>query len=108
MILHNTKGDDISRLQGDPLRKFYTSLLKQRPESEMARRWCAMHGLLPEEEAAAWVEQQAAKRAAQRPSSRQGQSRGSPAKRPQSSASVRAKERGAGSTWVDGVLACGR
>lgn len=25
----------------DPLRKFYTSLIKQRPDSEMAKKWCA-------------------------------------------------------------------
>jgi hypothetical protein len=28
-------------LQNDSLRKFYTSLLEQRPESEMAMKWCA-------------------------------------------------------------------
>lgn len=31
----------------DSLRKFYTSLLRQRPESEMAKKWCAMcHALV--------------------------------------------------------------
>lgn len=29
-------------LQTDPLRKFYTSLLEQRPDSEMAKKWCGM------------------------------------------------------------------
>ena len=32
-------------VQTDSSRKFYTSLLKQRPESEMAKRWyAALHG----------------------------------------------------------------
>ncbi|GIL52455.1 hypothetical protein Vafri_8332 [Volvox africanus] len=35
----------------DSLRKFYTSLLEQRPESELAKKWCLTHGLLPREEA---------------------------------------------------------
>ena len=30
----------------DPLRIFYTSLLKQNPQSKMARDWCKRHGLL--------------------------------------------------------------
>ena len=37
--------------EGDSLRKFYTSLRKQKPESEMAEVWLMEHGLLPEEEA---------------------------------------------------------
>ncbi|GIL79645.1 hypothetical protein Vretimale_12240 [Volvox reticuliferus] len=35
----------------DSLRKFYTSLLEQRPESEIAKKWCLTHGLLSREEA---------------------------------------------------------
>ena len=31
----------------DPLRKFYTSLLSQKPDSKMAIKWCMEHGLLP-------------------------------------------------------------
>jgi hypothetical protein len=31
----------------DPLRKFYSSLLKQNPKSEMATKWLMHHGLLP-------------------------------------------------------------
>jgi hypothetical protein len=31
----------------DPLRKFYTSLLEQKPDSEMAIKWCTDHGLFP-------------------------------------------------------------
>jgi len=30
----------------DPLRKFYTSLLKERPSSEMAQKWCGERGLI--------------------------------------------------------------
>ncbi|GAX73555.1 hypothetical protein CEUSTIGMA_g1006.t1 [Chlamydomonas eustigma] len=37
----------------DPLRKFYTSLLSQRPDSDMALKWCLMHGLLSEKDAKA-------------------------------------------------------
>lgn len=33
--------------ENDPLRKFYTSLLKQNPHSEMAIKWCIDHGLYP-------------------------------------------------------------
>ena len=33
--------------ENDPLRKFYTSLLKQKPNSEMAIKWCTEHGLMP-------------------------------------------------------------
>jgi hypothetical protein len=29
-------------MQSDPLRKFYMSLLTERPESAMARKWCAL------------------------------------------------------------------
>ncbi len=31
----------------DPLRRFYTSLLTQKPDSEMAWKWCTEHGLVP-------------------------------------------------------------
>ena len=34
--------------EGDPLRKFYVSLLEQRPGSAMARKWCMQVGLLDE------------------------------------------------------------
>ena len=37
--------------EGESLRKFYTSLRKQKPESEMAEVWLMEHGLLPEDEA---------------------------------------------------------
>lgn len=33
--------------ENNSLRKFYTSLLKQKPTSEMAIKWCTEHGLLP-------------------------------------------------------------
>lgn len=49
-------------LQIDPLRRFYTSLLQQNPESEMARRWCAIHGLLERDDAEEWVAEQARKK----------------------------------------------
>lgn len=49
-------------LEDDPLRRFYTSLLEQRPDSDMARRWCAQFGLLPREEAERWVLEQASKK----------------------------------------------
>ena len=31
----------------DPTRKFYTSLLQQKPNSKMAINWCIEHGLFP-------------------------------------------------------------
>lgn len=55
----------------DPLRRFYTSLLEQVPNSEMARRWCAIHGLLDTKAAAAWVEEQARRRGNKSPSKSQ-------------------------------------
>ena len=33
-------------------RVFYESLLRQRPDSEMAQEWCVQYGILPEERAA--------------------------------------------------------
>lgn len=42
--------------ENDPLRKFYASLREQRPDSELARKWCAMHGLLSKTEAIQYVE----------------------------------------------------
>lgn len=33
-------------VETDPLRMFYSSLLEQRPESEMAEKWCLQHGLI--------------------------------------------------------------
>eukprot|EP00877_Chromochloris_zofingiensis_P000461 jgi/Chrzof1/10415/UNPLg00339.t1 len=41
--------------ENDSLRKFYTTLLEQNPDSEMAKRWCVIHGLLSREEAEEWV-----------------------------------------------------
>ena len=35
----------------DPLYKFYTSLLKQRKNSEMALKWCLEHGCLSKKKA---------------------------------------------------------
>lgn len=35
----------------DPLYKFYTSLLKQRKNSEMALKWCLEHGVLSQKKA---------------------------------------------------------
>lgn len=49
-------------IQEDPLRRFYTTLLEQDPDSEMARRWCAMTGLLPRNEAENWVAEQTKKK----------------------------------------------
>ena len=34
----------------DGLYKFYTSLLKQNPNSKMAMKWCLEHGLVPEKD----------------------------------------------------------
>ena len=68
--------------QGDPLRKFYTSLLEQRPESEMARKWCVMNGLLSAEDAQAYVNAVAARKGDSRPASRAGNgAKATPAKR---------------------------
>jgi hypothetical protein len=36
---------------GESMRKFYVSLRKQKPESEMAELWLMEHGLLSEAEA---------------------------------------------------------
>ena len=41
--------------ENDPLRRFYESLHTEKPESEMARKWCVVHGLLPLAEAKKWV-----------------------------------------------------
>lgn len=35
----------------DPLYKFYTSLLKQKKNSEMALKWCLEHGCLSKQRA---------------------------------------------------------
>lgn len=58
--------------EGDPLRKFYMSLLEQVPSSEMARRWCVIHGLLPQEEAEAWVQEQTKKKGVKSPTKKVG------------------------------------
>ena len=39
----------------DSLRIFYTSLLKQRPNSEMALKWCLERGVLTEKKAQAAI-----------------------------------------------------
>lgn len=36
--------------ENDSLRRFYTSLLEQKPESLMAKKWCIEHGLLPDQD----------------------------------------------------------
>lgn len=33
--------------ENDPLRRYYTSLYRQQPESALAQRFCAQHGLMP-------------------------------------------------------------
>jgi len=53
--------------EDDPLRKFYTSLLEQVPDSEMAKRWCVMSGLLSTEEATAWVAKNGRKKSTNSP-----------------------------------------
>ncbi|KAK2076270.1 hypothetical protein QBZ16_001202 [Prototheca wickerhamii] len=83
--------------EGDPLRKFYTSLLEQRPESEMARKWCVMNGLLSAEDAQAYVNAVAARKGDSRPASRAGNgAKATPAKRaaPKSAAGAK-KTKGA-------------
>lgn len=47
-----TKSLDPNATDTDALILFYESLHKQRPDSDMARRWLMQHGLLPHEEAA--------------------------------------------------------
>lgn len=37
--------------KSDPLYKFYTTLLKQKPDSEMALKWCLEHGALTQKKA---------------------------------------------------------
>lgn len=34
----------------DPLRRFYESLLVQKPDSMMATKWCLEHGLIPDKD----------------------------------------------------------
>jgi hypothetical protein len=41
--------------ESDALRKFYTSLLKQNPNSEMAKKWCLEHGLHPDQQESLYV-----------------------------------------------------
>lgn len=62
----------------DSLRKFYSSLRVQKPESEMAEMWLMEHGLLPEEEQ---------KKAYKKMLARKGKS--APAKRPASASKPR-------------------
>ena len=62
----------------DSLRKFYSSLRLQKPESEMAEMWLMEHGLLPEEEQ---------KKAYKKMLARKGKS--APAKRPASASKPR-------------------
>ena len=35
----------VTTLQTDPLRKFYVSCLAQRPNSDMAKKWCGVLGV---------------------------------------------------------------
>eukprot|EP00882_Tetradesmus_deserticola_P004525 GHRQ01004771.1.p1 GENE.GHRQ01004771.1~~GHRQ01004771.1.p1 ORF type:complete len:359 (+),score=183.28 GHRQ01004771.1:242-1318(+) len=69
----------------DPLRKFYMSLLSERSDSAMARKWCVMNGLLTRQEAEEWVRANKGGRgaAALTPSK-------APAKRPAAAAAQRA------------------
>ena len=62
----------------DSLRKFYSSLRLQKPESEMAEMWLMEHGLLPEDEQ---------KKAYKKMLARKGKS--APAKRPASASKPR-------------------
>mmetsp|Transcript_4720 Transcript_4720/g.8574 ORF Transcript_4720/g.8574 Transcript_4720/m.8574 type:complete len:355 (-) Transcript_4720:545-1609(-) len=41
--------------ENDSLRKFYISLLSQKPNSDMAKKWCLQYGLLPLDEAEAYI-----------------------------------------------------
>ena len=50
--------------ESDPTRKFYASLLEQRPDSAMALKYCVQSGLCPREQAEKWVKKNAAARAA--------------------------------------------
>eukprot|EP00891_Asterochloris_glomerata_P007959 jgi/Astpho2/7959/Aster-06556 len=67
----------------DPLRRFYTSLLEQRPESEMSKKWLVQHGLLPEDEAQAYVDSTKAAKGSP-PAKRKATPTKAPAKRPSS------------------------
>lgn len=68
----------------DPLRKFYTSLLSQRPDSEMAKKWCLQCGLLDQSEAEKVIRQLG--RSPAKPAARAGAktqtAKDNPAKRP--------------------------
>lgn len=53
--------------ENDPLRKFYESLFKEKgSKSEMARKYCAVHGLLPLDEAKKYVAEKGGSQASQR------------------------------------------
>ncbi len=41
--------------EGDPLRRYYMSLYSQQPDSTLAQRFCAQHGLMPLELAEKWA-----------------------------------------------------
>mmetsp|Transcript_11932 Transcript_11932/g.33636 ORF Transcript_11932/g.33636 Transcript_11932/m.33636 type:complete len:165 (-) Transcript_11932:83-577(-) len=41
--------------ESDPLRRYYTSLYSQQPDSALAQRFCAQHGLMPLEMAEKWA-----------------------------------------------------
>lgn len=60
--------------ENDSLRIFYTTLRQQRPESEMAIKWCIEHGLESEAFASAWIEKNGKTRAVS--SSGRGRGRG--------------------------------
>lgn len=79
----------------DPLRRFYTSLLEQRSDSEMARRWCAMTGLLSKQDAEEWVTEQGKKKGGKSPSKQPA------SKRPSSAPSTKRKSTAASDDEAD-------
>lgn len=77
----------------DPQRRFYTSLLEQVPSSEMAKKWCVIHGLLPIEEAKKWVAKNG-KKAASAPAAKR--SKTSAAKKPKAASTKGSKKAATG------------
>eukprot|EP01026_Neomeris_dumetosa_P046295 TRINITY_DN393_c0_g1_i1.p2 TRINITY_DN393_c0_g1~~TRINITY_DN393_c0_g1_i1.p2 ORF type:complete len:316 (-),score=59.94 TRINITY_DN393_c0_g1_i1:136-1083(-) len=57
--------------QNDPECIFYTTLLQQKPNSQMGKKWCVQRGLLSRKEAQNWVDQQRQKQQAKKDQDRE-------------------------------------
>ena len=68
--------------ESDPLRRYYTSLYSQQPDSALAQRFCAQHGLMPLEMAEKWAAEHGRGSQLSQLSQRSSQPSQSPAKAP--------------------------